>query len=75
MSNDGSIIENMELSHVHLAVKLIFVTFEKKICSLICTPPRPSEISKNKKLEGKGEASFDTPFMIQSRAESMKEIV
>jgi hypothetical protein len=26
-------------------------------------------------LEGKGEASFDNPFMIQSHAESMKKIV
>jgi hypothetical protein len=31
--------------------------------------------SKRLKLKGKGEASFDTPFMIQSHAESMKEIV
>ena len=29
------------------------------------TPPRPSEISKHEKLEGKCEASFDVPFIIQ----------
>jgi hypothetical protein len=31
--------------------------------------------NKHEKLEGKGEASFDTPFMIQSHTESMKKIV
>ena len=31
--------------------------------------------NKLEKLEGKGEASFDTPFMIQSYAKSMKEIM
>ena len=31
--------------------------------------------NKDEKMEGKGEASFDTPFMIQSHAESMKKIV
>ena len=31
--------------------------------------------NKHEKLERKGEASFDTPFMIQSHAESMKTIV
>ena len=30
---------------------------------------------KHKKLEGRGEASFDIPFMIQSHAESLKKIV
>ena len=41
----------------------------------ICvTPPRLSEISE-KKLKHKGEAIFDTPFMIQSHAESTKKIV
>ena len=29
----------------------------------------------HEKLEGKGEASFDIPLMIQSHAESMKKIV
>ena len=33
------------------------------------TPPTPSEISM-KKLEVKGETSFDTQFIIQSHAES-----
>ena len=42
--------------------------------NFLYTQPRPSEISM-KKLEGKGEARFDTPFMIQSHAESMKKIV
>ena len=32
-------------------------------------------MNKDEKLEGKGEASFDTPFLIQSHAESMKIIV
>ena len=32
-------------------------------------------INKHERLERKGEASFDTPFMIQSHAESMKTIV
>ena len=32
-------------------------------------------IKKHEKLEGKGEASFDTTSMIQSHAESMKKIV
>ena len=31
--------------------------------------------NKYEKLEGKGEASFDTPFMTQSHAESVKKIV
>ena len=31
--------------------------------------------NKHEKLEGKDEASFDTPFMIQGHAESMKIIV
>ena len=31
--------------------------------------------SKHEKLEGKDEASFDTPFMIQSHAGSMKKIM
>ena len=31
--------------------------------------------NKHEKLECKGEASFDTPFMIQSHAESIKKIV
>ena len=31
--------------------------------------------NKHEKLEGKGEASFDTPFMIQSHVESIKKIV
>ena len=31
--------------------------------------------NKHEKLERKGEASFDTPFMMQSRAESMKKIL
>ena len=31
--------------------------------------------SKVEKLEGKGGASFDIPFMIQSHAESMKKIL
>ena len=30
--------------------------------------------NKHEKLEGKDKASFDTPFMIQSHAESMKVI-
>ena len=30
---------------------------------------------KHKKLEGKGEVSLDTPFLIQSNAESMKKIM
>jgi hypothetical protein len=30
---------------------------------------------KIEKLDGKGEASFDNPFIIQSHAESMKKIV
>ena len=30
--------------------------------------------NKHEKLEGNGEAGFDTPFMIQSHTESMKEI-
>ena len=30
--------------------------------------------SKQEKLQAKGEALFDTPFMIQSNAESMKKI-
>jgi hypothetical protein len=38
------------------------------------TQPRPSKISM-KNWGGKGEASFDTPFIIQSHAESMKKIV
>ena len=35
-------------------------------------PSRPSVISK--KIGGKDEASFDTPFMIQNNVESMKNI-
>ena len=31
--------------------------------------------NKHEKLESKGEPSFDSPFMIQSHAESMKKIV
>ena len=34
------------------------------------TPPIPAR-NKHEKLEGKGEARFDIPFMIQSHAESM----
>ena len=30
--------------------------------------------NKHEKLEGKDEASFDTPYMMKSHAESMKEI-
>ena len=32
-------------------------------------------VSFKEKLEGKGEASFDTLFVIQSHAESMEKIV
>ena len=39
----------------------------------VLTPPQVR--NKHEKLEGKGEASFDTPFMIQSYAESRKKIV
>ena len=38
----------------------------------LITPSRPSVISK--KIGGKDEASFDTPFMIQNNAEIMKNI-
>ena len=31
--------------------------------------------NKHEKLEGKGEVSFDTPFMKKSHAESRKKIV
>ena len=41
--------------------------------SLLSTPPRLR--NKHEKFEGKGEASFDIPFIIQSHAESMKKIV
>ena len=39
------------------------------------TPPRPTVRNKQEKLEGKGEASFDTPFMIQNYAENIKKIM
>ena len=38
----------------------------------LITPSGPSVISK--KNGGKDEANFDTPFMIQNNAESMKNI-
>ena len=38
------------------------------------TPPRPSEISREK-LEHIGKVIFDIPFMIQSHAKSMKKIL
>jgi hypothetical protein len=60
------------LSENSLVNLLIFAKRSKRCC--LFTQPRLLEISM-KKLEGKGEASFDTPFMIQSHAESMKEIV
>ena len=31
--------------------------------------------NKHEKLEGKGEARFETPYMIESHSESMKRIV
>ena len=39
---------------------------------LLTTPSRLLEVSK-KKLQVKGEALFDTPFMMQSYADSMKK--
>ena len=38
------------------------------------TPPRRVR-NKHEKLEGKGNASFEIPFMIQNHTESMKKIV
>ena len=41
----------------------------------LCTSPTQTVRNKHGKLEGKGEASFDTTFMIKSHAKSMKKIV
>ena len=43
----------------------------KAKCSTLA---RPSDISM-KKLKGKCEANFDTPFIIQIRVESLKKII
>ena len=40
-----------------------------------CAHTTQTARNKHAKWEGKGEASFDTPFRIQSHAESMKKIV
>jgi hypothetical protein len=41
---------------------------------LVFIQKSPSEINE-KKMEHKGKAIFDIPFMIQSLAESMKKIL
>ena len=43
-------------------------------CVACITPPKPSNIRK-KNWGGKGEAIFDTSFMIQSHGESTKKIM
>ena len=47
---------------------------EIEICKMLVQPIHTTR-NKHEKLEGKGEASFDNPFMMQSHAESMKKIV
>ena len=49
-----------------------------KICTngrVRTTLPRPSEISEKNARAYIGEAIFDTPFMIQSNAETMMKIL
>ena len=69
---------HMELNHEHLhryLKRFWLQSFLNHLITYMCvTPLRMSEISE-KKLEHKEKAIFDSPFMIQSHAESMMKIM
>ena len=60
----------------HFEITEIATFFYSKVNALFKPVHTTSTVrNKHEKLEGKDEVSFDTPFIMQGHAESMKKIM